>query len=90
MSQPPAEKPEQEGIPEGLWLRCPECEEMLFAKVVDEALKVCPECQYHFKVPARERIAQLVDEGSFEEMFADIAPDRPAGVRATRRATPTA
>jgi acetyl-CoA carboxylase carboxyl transferase subunit beta len=75
MSQVPSEKPrEQEGIPEGLWLRCPECSAMLFAKAVNDALKVCPECQYHFKVPARERIVQLVDEGTFEEKFADIAP----------------
>ena len=50
---------------------------MLFAKAVNDALKVCPECQYHFKVPARERIAQLVDEGTFEEKFADIAPVDP-------------
>jgi acetyl-CoA carboxylase carboxyl transferase subunit beta len=63
-----------EGIPEGLWLRCPECEKTLFAKVVDDNLKVCPECQYHFMVGARERVAQLVDEGTFEEMFSDIAP----------------
>ncbi len=79
MSQTPAEEKKQDGIPEGLWLRCPECEAMLFAKQVNEALKVCPECNYHFKVPARERIAQLVDEGSFEERFADVAPVDPLG-----------
>ena len=80
MSQSPAEKPrEQEGVPEGLWMRCPECSAMLFPKAVKEALHVCPECQYHFKVPARERIEQLVDPGSFEEKFADIAPTDPLG-----------
>ena len=78
MSQSPTEeKKQQDGIPEGLWLRCPECEAMLFAKQVNAALKVCPECQHHFKVPARERITQLVDEGTFEEMFASIAPVDP-------------
>ena len=77
MSQTPLEssaRKEQEGIPEGLWLRCPECGEMLFAKAVNEALKVCSKCQYHFKVPAWERVMQLADEGTFEEMFKDIAP----------------
>jgi acetyl-CoA carboxylase carboxyl transferase subunit beta len=77
MSQVPAENlavRKQEGVPEGLWLRCPECEKMLFAKVVEDNLKVCPECQHHFTVSARDRIAQLVDEGTFEEMFADITP----------------
>jgi acetyl-CoA carboxylase carboxyl transferase subunit beta len=81
MSQTPADNAAQnkaqDGIPEGLWMRCPECEAMLFSKVVSEALKVCPECQYHFKVPARERVTQLVDEGTFEEHFADIAPTDP-------------
>ncbi len=68
-----------EGIPEGLWLRCPECNEMLFRKVVDEALNVCPSCQHHFRISARTRVAQLVDPGSFEEMFADIRPADPLG-----------
>lgn len=78
MSQlPTEEKRQQDGIPEGLWLRCPQCEAMLFAKQVNAALKVCPECQHHFKVPARERIVQLVDEGTFEEMFASVSPVDP-------------
>jgi acetyl-CoA carboxylase carboxyl transferase subunit beta len=74
---PPA--PRKEGIPEGLWLRCPECEEMLFRKVVEEALHVCPSCQHHFRISARQRIAQLVDPGSFEEMFTDVVPADPIG-----------
>ena len=71
-------KPQQEeGIPAGLWLRCPECGDMLFRKVVDEALNVCPKCQHHFRIGARTRIEQLVDPGSFEEMFDDIEPSDP-------------
>jgi len=50
---------------------------MLFKKVVEEALHVCPKCQYHFRVSARVRVEQLVDPGSFEEMFADIEPIDP-------------
>lgn len=65
------------GIPEGLWMRCPECGEMLFRKVVEEALHVCPGCQYHFRISARTRIEQLVDPGSFEERFADVEPTDP-------------
>jgi acetyl-CoA carboxylase carboxyl transferase subunit beta len=67
----------KEGIPEGLWMRCPECGDMLFRKVVEEALHVCPQCQYHFRIPARKRIDQLVDPGSFEAMFDDIEPADP-------------
>jgi acetyl-CoA carboxylase carboxyl transferase subunit beta len=68
-----------EGVPEGLWLACPECSEMLFRKVVQEALNVCPKCQYHFPVVARDRVAQICDDGTFEEMFDDIAPADPLG-----------
>ncbi len=42
---------------------------------------VCPECDYHFYLPARDRIAQLLDEDSFEEWFTDLRPVRPAGVQ---------
>ena len=76
MSQVPAGE-RREGIPEGLWMRCPECGDMLFKKVVEEALHVCPSCQHHFRISARTRIEQLVDPGSFEEMFADIEPADP-------------
>jgi acetyl-CoA carboxylase carboxyl transferase subunit beta len=65
------------GIPEGLWLRCPECQDMLFRKVVEEALHVCPNCQYHFRIGARKRIELLVDPGSFEERYADVEPADP-------------
>lgn len=67
----------REGIPEGLWLRCPECGDMLFRKVVEDNLDVCAACQYHFRISARRRLAVLVDPGSFEELFDDIAPVDP-------------
>jgi acetyl-CoA carboxylase carboxyl transferase subunit beta len=75
MSQIPAEPPaKKEGIPEGLWMRCLDCGDMLFRKVVEENLSVCPSCGYHFRLSAKERIKQLVDPDSFEEMFSDIEP----------------
>lgn len=67
----------REGIPEGLWLRCPECGDMLFRKVVEEALHVCPGCQHHFRLSARARIEQLADSGTFEERFTDVHPVDP-------------
>jgi acetyl-CoA carboxylase carboxyl transferase subunit beta len=67
----------QSMIPEGLWLRCPDCGEMLFRKVVEEALHVCPNCDHHFRISAQVRVDQLVDPGSFEEMFDDIEPADP-------------
>lgn len=65
------------GIPEGLWTQCPQCTATLFRKEVEEKLNVCPECQYHFKVSARERIKQLLDPDSFEEWFTELRPVDP-------------
>jgi len=64
-------------VPDGLWMRCPGCEAMLYRKVVAENLEVCPECAHHFRVGARQRVGQLSDPESFEELFADIAPSDP-------------
>src|SRR6267378_2135350 len=57
------------GVPEGLWMRCPQCKQTIFRKEAESRLNVCPECTYHFYVPAQERIAQLLDADSFEEWF---------------------
>ena len=71
------QKERESGIPEGLWLRCPECDDMLFRKVVEEAQHVCPGCQHHFRIGARARINLLVDPGSFEERYAGVEPADP-------------
>jgi len=67
------------GIPAGLWMRCTDCSAMLFRKAVDENLQVCPECQHHLRVNARERVKQLVDANTFEERFDDLFPTDPLG-----------
>ena len=64
-------------VPDGLWMRCDGCEGMIYRKVVAENMEVCPECQRHFRVSAPDRIRQLTDPDSFEELFDDIAPDDP-------------
>ena len=68
-------------VPDGLWMRCPGCEKMLYRKTVSENMEVCPECEHHFRVGGRKRVAQLTDPGTFEEMFADIAPTDPLEFR---------
>lgn len=65
------------GVPEGLWMRCPGCEATIFRKEAEKRLGVCPECDYHWYVSARERIRQLFDEGTFEEWDAELAPADP-------------
>jgi len=54
-------------VPEGLWVKCPACEAVLYRADLENNLQVCPKCSYHSRVPARERIEQLLDpEGRFE------------------------
>ena len=65
-------KTRKKEIPEGLWTKCPSCEEMLFDKELDENLKVCAKCGHHFPIGSRERIHSLVETCSFEEMDAQM------------------
>lgn len=69
------------GVPEGLWLRCPCCSATIFRKQMVKNLNMCPDCNHHFYVPARERIRQLFDENSFEEWFTEIQPVDPLGFK---------
>ncbi len=60
-------------IPEGLWIKCPSCEAMIFDKELDENLKVCSKCSHHFPIGARERIHSLVETCTFQELDADMS-----------------
>ena len=66
-------------IPEGLWLACPNCSQMLYRKQLEQNLSVCPECQHHFRLSARQRVNQLCDAGTFEEHDADLVATDPLG-----------
>ncbi len=59
-------------MPEGVWKKCPNCQEIIYAKEIERNLNVCPKCDYHFRISARERIALILDEGSFAEMDAGM------------------
>ena len=61
-------------VPEGLWTRCPQCEAMVYRKNVEQNLHVCPECDYHHRIGADERVEQLCDPGSFESLWEDLEP----------------
>jgi acetyl-CoA carboxylase carboxyl transferase subunit beta len=60
-------------IPEGLWTKCPQCSEMIHHLALEENLKVCPKCEHHFPLSAKERIFAIVDEGSFIEMNSEMS-----------------
>lgn len=64
-------------IPEGLWLRCPGCTQMIYRRQMEANLHVCPECGHHFRIGAVERVKQLTDTGSFASMFGNLTPGDP-------------
>ncbi len=71
-------------MPPGLFLRCPGCANMQYKQDVDERQQVCPECNFHFELSSRERIAHLLDEDSFTEMWGDLAPTDPLNFKAKK------
>ncbi len=73
--------PRKAAIPEGLWLRCPGCGQMIYRKQMEANLHVCPECSHHFRIGAQERVKQLADSGSFEAMFTGLLPVDPLRFR---------
>jgi acetyl-CoA carboxylase carboxyl transferase subunit beta len=72
----PPKRPKR-GVPEGLWLRCPGCNEAVYRKQLEQQLNVCPKCEYHFYVAAPTRIRQVLDDGTFEEWDAEVRPTDP-------------
>ena len=84
-------------MPGGLWVRCPDCEKSVYKRAVEELLSVCPECNYHFEISVVQRIEQLLDKDSFEEVATGLVATDPLGfvaakayadrLEATRKAT---
>ena len=62
----------KKAIPAGVWTKCDKCEQIIYNKELEENFKVCPKCGGHFRLGARERIAQLFDPKTFEEFGEEI------------------
>ncbi len=65
-------KARKRDMPDGLWLKCPGCNEMIFGEEQEKALRVCPLCDHHFPMGRAERLAMLADPGSFVEWDKDL------------------
>jgi len=59
-------------VPNGLWLKCPACNEVIYKNALKEAIYVCPKCEHHFPLKREDRLKLLVDEGSFTEWDANL------------------
>lgn len=66
-------------VPEGLWSKCPGCSEITFNKDLERNFNVCPKCNFHHRLSLAARLALTVDEGSFEEIDAEVVSQDPLG-----------
>jgi len=64
-------------VPEGLWVKCEACREMVYKREVLRNANVCPKCNYHFRISARERLIALFDNGIYEELDSGIISSDP-------------
>jgi acetyl-CoA carboxylase carboxyl transferase subunit beta len=62
-----AAKDKTSRVPEGLWVKCPGCEQVIYNKDLATNLNVCPKCSHHFRIGATERLRMLFDDGAFAE-----------------------
>ncbi len=60
-------------MPGGLWLKCESCSQTIYRKELEEKGSVCPACDFHFTLGGRDRIKMVLDEGSWEELFAELS-----------------
>jgi acetyl-CoA carboxylase carboxyl transferase subunit beta len=75
----------QTAIPEGLWVKCDDCKEIVYKKEVEANSNVCPKCNYHFRLSARERFELLFDDNKYKEFATDIRSGDPLEFRDTKR-----
>lgn len=69
--------PDLKPYAEGIWKRCPSCAAVLYEEDLESGLKVCPKCDYHFRLTARERISQICDPDTFDEFNSNLVGTDP-------------
>jgi acetyl-CoA carboxylase carboxyl transferase subunit beta len=72
-------------VPEGVWMKCPACDEQLYRKEVERNLGVCPKCNHHMRIGARTRLNYFLDPDSQEEIGANLEPLDPLKFRDSKR-----
>ncbi len=72
-------------VPEGLWVKCDNCREILYNKELARNFKICPKCQYHFRLSAPERLQMLFDDEQYVELDEELRSADPLKFRDTKR-----
>ena len=75
----------QSTVPEGLWVKCDNCRQILYNKELLRTFKICPKCNYHFRLSAPERLRMLFDDGRYTEMDAELRSTDPLKFRDSKR-----
>ncbi len=78
---------ERSQVPDGLWIKCENCGEIIFRRELQKNHSVCQKCRFHFRIGSREYIELLIDEGSFREFNADLKSVDPLKFKDTKRYT---
>lgn len=72
-------------IPDGLWTKCSSCAEIIYTKSLEEALWVCPSCEFHFRIPSKKYVQLLLDDGHLEEFDQNLSSVDPLEFRDSKR-----
>jgi len=72
-------------VPEGLWIKCPACDSVLYRAELERNLNVCPKCAHHMRIGARARLLALLDPEGTEEIGANIRPEDPLKFKDSKR-----
>ena len=64
-------------VPDGLWSTCKKCESVLYAPELEKSLYVCPKCDYHLRIGARQRLEMFLDNSEFTEIAANLTTKDP-------------
>ncbi len=72
-------------VPEGLWIKCPACDAVLYRAELERNLFVCPKCSHHMRIGARDRLEFFLDPDTTEELAADVYPEDPLKFRDSKR-----
>jgi acetyl-CoA carboxylase carboxyl transferase subunit beta len=78
-----ADKPSR--VPEGLWVKCPDCSKVIYNKELYQNLHVCPQCAHHFRIRAADRLATMFDDGAWTEHYPHLTSTDPLEFTDTKR-----
>jgi acetyl-CoA carboxylase carboxyl transferase subunit beta len=72
-------------VPEGVWIKCPMCDAQLYRNELERNLQVCPKCDHHMRIGARQRLDIFLDPDSQQELSENLEPEDPLKFRDTKR-----